>query len=483
MLNRMANEQGAAVSGKVWVPYVNGEWVSDEGDVMRSVNPFGGAETARVRVATREDADAAVAAASAAFDAWSGLALGERTAILKRFADEIDSRAEQFAQVITAEVGTPIKLSRRVQVGLPQTTLRTTLRLASEFDWQETVGNSLVVSEPIGVVAAITPWNYPLHQGMCKIAPALATGCTVVLKPASLTPVHALLLAEAADAAGLPAGVFNVLPGGGGTIGERLATHPDVDMVTFTGSTEVGRRIGALAAETVKRVGLELGGKSACVILDDADLEGAVKSAVRNGLLNSGQTCSAWTRIIVAREQLHDAAEIAGATAAKMVIGDPLDEGTQLGPLISAQHKATVVAHIARARQEGLAELEIGADAAAFEGTNFVAPHVFTNVTSRHGLAQEEVFGPVLAIMPADDDDDAVRIANDSIYGLAGGVFSADPDRALSVAKRMRTGQVDINGGRFNPEAPFGGYRQSGNGRELGKHGLAEFLEIKAIQR
>lgn len=478
MLNRMSNEQG-----KVWAPYVNGKWLSDDADVIRLVHPFGGAEMARVRVATGEETDAAVTAASAAFDDWSGLALDERTAILERYADEIDARAEQFAQVITAEVGTPIKLSRRVQVGLPQTTLRTTLRLAAEFDWQETVGNSLVVSEPIGVVAAITPWNYPLHQAMCKVAPALAVGCTVVLKPASLTPIHALLLAEAADAAGLPSGVFNVLPGGGGTLGERLATHPGVDMVTFTGSTEVGRRIGALAAETVKRVGLELGGKSACVILDDADLEVAVKSAVRNGLLNSGQTCSAWTRIIVARDQLRDAEEIARATAAKMVIGDPLDEGTHLGPLISAAHKATVVAHIERARQDGLTELEIPFDASAFEGTNFVAPHIFTNVSSQHGLAQEEVFGPVLAILPADGDDDAVRIANDSIYGLAGGVFSADPDRAMSVAKRMRTGQVDINGGRFNPEAPFGGYRQSGNGRELGKHGLWEFLETKAIQR
>ena len=480
----MVTDQVDATKVKTWAPYVGGEWLSTDGsEVTRLVNPAGGAEVARVRAATSDEADRAVTAARTAFDSWSQLALTERLRILERFADEIDARAEMLAQAITAEVGTPIKLARRIQVGLPQTTLRTSLRLAAELDWQETVGNSLIVSEPIGVVAAITPWNYPLHQGMCKVAPALAVGCTVVLKPASLTPVHALLLAEAADAAGLPAGVVNVVPGRGGTVGERLATHPDIDMVTFTGSTEVGRRIGALAAQTVKRVALELGGKSACVILDDADLEVAVKSAVRNGLLNSGQTCSAWTRLIVAREQLRDAEEIARAIAAKMVIGDPLDEGTQLGPLISAQHKATVVAHIERARSEGLTELEIGSGSAQFDATNYLAPHVFTNVTTQHSLAQEEVFGPVLAILPADGDDDAVRIANDSIYGLAGGVFSADTDRALAVARRMRTGQVDVNGGRFNPEAPFGGYRQSGNGRELGRHGLAEFLETKAIQQ
>jgi aldehyde dehydrogenase (NAD+) len=465
-------------------PFIDGTFVSPAGDEVADVlNPATGEPAGRVALATGADADRAVAAAARAFADWSQSDLATRLQALERFADQLEERLEALAGLVTAEVGTPIKLSRRIQVGLPIAVLRSTLRLAGELEGDEEIGNSLIVREPVGVVVAITPWNYPLHQAMCKVAPALAAGCTVVLKPASATPLHALAVADAASAAGLPAGVLNVVPGPGGSLGELLVAHPRVDMVSFTGSTDAGRRIGAIAARTVKRVALELGGKSACVILDDADLEGAVRAGVRNGLLNSGQTCSAWTRLIVPAERHDDACEIARAVAGSMRIGDPLDEATQLGPLISPQHKQRVLAHVEEARAAGLDEVYAGALEPELERGSYLAPHVFGAVRSDHRLAQEEVFGPLLAIMPARDEDDAVAIANSTIYGLAGGVFSGDDERALRVARRLRTGQVDINGGAFNPEAPFGGYRQSGIGRELGRFGLDEFLEVKAIQR
>jgi aldehyde dehydrogenase (NAD+) len=466
------------------LPFVDGAAVAPDGRAIAVIaDAATGAPFGRVAVGTVDDVDLAVAAAARAFPAWSGLPRAERLDTLERLADELDARGEELARTITAEVGTPIKLSRRVQVGLPRLVLRSTLKLAAELPEEEQLGTSLIVREPIGVVAAITPWNYPLHQAMGKLAPALAVGCTVVLKPASGTPLHALLLADAAAAAGLPAGVLNVVTGSGGTVGEHLVGHPDVDMVTFTGSTEGGRRVAALAAQTVKKVALELGGKSACVILDDADLESAVRAAVRNGLLNSGQTCSAWTRLIVAREQEDQAAEIAAVTAAAMRLGDPTDEATHLGPLISAAQRDSVSAHIVAARVAGLREVYAGTVPDGLGDGAYLAPHIFAGVGPEHALAQEEVFGPVLAIMPAENEDHAVELANSTIYGLAGGVFSGDDDRALRVARRLRTGQVDVNGGAFNPEAPFGGYRQSGTGRELGRFGLEEFLEIKAIQR
>jgi aldehyde dehydrogenase (NAD+) len=472
------------VESRLWRPYVDGRWIEvDDGLSAIVENPASASMAGRVFVGGLLQADEAVAAAVRAFVAWSKVSTTDRLTMLVAFADELDKRAEEMAQLITAEVGTPIRISRRIQVGLPRTVLRATLRQMSEYSSEEQVGNSLVVREPIGVVAAITPWNYPLHQIICKVAPALAVGCTVVLKPATATPLNALALAEAADEAGLPPGVFNVITGGGTPVGEHLASHPDVDMVTFTGSTTAGRRVGALAAQTVKRVSLELGGKSACVILDDADIASAVRTAVRNGLLNSGQTCSAWTRLIVPKSSHDEACEVAEATAEAMRIGDPLDEATQMGPLISRQHRDHVVSYIDDARHAGLREVYAGVVDPEFDNFSYLAPHIFAGVSSSDRLAQEEVFGPVLAIMSAIDDDEAVAIANSTIYGLAGGVFSGDEDRALAVARRIRTGQIDINGGAFNPEAPFGGYRQSGVGRELGRHGLEEFLEIKAIQR
>jgi aldehyde dehydrogenase (NAD+) len=332
----------------------------------------------------------------------------------------------------------------------------------------------------VGVVGAITPWNYPLQQVIAKIGPALAAGCTVVLKPSEVTPLTAYLLMDACEAAGLPAGVVNLVPGTGPDAGEPLAAHPDVDMVSFTGSTRVGRLVGALAGGRIAKVSLELGGKSANVVLDDADLTAAVKVGVANAFLNSGQTCTAWTRMLVQESRYDEAVALAAGAAAKYTLGDPMDPGTRLGPLVSAAQRERVHRYV-----EGSgARLVTGGLTAEVPGTGyFVAPTVFADVGPDSALAQQEVFGPVLAILPFGDDNEAVALANNSSYGLAGAVWSADAERAESVARRMQTGAVDINGGAFNPAAPFGGYKQSGVGRELGRYGVEEFLQTKAIQR
>jgi acyl-CoA reductase-like NAD-dependent aldehyde dehydrogenase len=353
----------------------------------------------------------------------------------------------------------------------------------ADFPFEETVGNSLVVREPVGVVGCITPWNYPLHQIAAKVAPALAAGCTVVVKPSEVTPLNAFVLAEIMQAVGLPAGVFNLVTGLGPEVGEALVIDPDVDMISFTGSTRVGRRIGELAAPMVKRVALELGGKSPNVILDDADLQAAVVDGLGKCFLNSGQTCSALTRMLVPRARLAEAEQIAAAAVAQTTVGDPLEADTRLGPLVSEAQRERVRGYIRKGVEEG-AKLVAGGDEPP-EGLQrgyFVRPTVFSDVRPDMTIAQEEIFGPVLAIMPYDDEDDAVRIANDTIYGLAGGVWSGDPERAKRVARRIRTGQIEINGATFNPTAPFGGFKQSGHGRELGRYGLEEFLEVKSLQ-
>ncbi len=345
------------------------------------------------------------------------------------------------------------------------------------------MGNSLVVREPVGVVGAITPWNYPLHQIVAKLAPALAAGCTLVLKPSELTPLTAYLLFDAIDEAGLPPGVVNLVTGTGPVVGEALAGHPGVDLVSFTGSTATGRRITHLAADRIARVSLELGGKSANVVLDDADLASAVKVGVGNAFLNSGQTCTAWTRMLVHRNRYDEALDLAAKATDGYQLGDPLDPATRLGPLVSAQQRDRVRDHITRGLADGGRLVAGGLDAPVPQRGWFVAPTVIADVDPDSALAQEEVFGPVLAVIPVDDDDHAVRVANNSRYGLAGAVWSGDEERALRVARRLRTGAVDINGAPFNPLAPFGGYKQSGLGRELGVHGLEEFCEVKAIQR
>jgi len=432
---------------------------------------------------TIEDVDKAVAAARAAFESWSQTSIEERSEWMARIAEALGARMDEIAALIAQEVGMPVKLSNIIQAGLPTTTFASMPQLLAEMPWEEQVGNSLIVREPVGVVGAITPWNYPLHQIAAKVAPAMAAGCTVVLKPSQVAPLNAVVLADVIDEVGLPAGVFNLVTGRGSVIGEALALHPDVDAISFTGSTAAGRRVSEAAAGTIKRVALELGGKSPNIILEDADFPAAIKDGVAKCFLNSGQTCSALTRMLVPRSRLAEAEQIAAAVAEFFKPGDPFESGTTLGPLVSEGQRKLVLDYIAKGSEEGAKLIAGGAEPPeGLERGYFVQPTVFSEVTPEMTIAQEEIFGPVLAIMPYEDEEDAVRIANDSVYGLAGGVWSGDEERAKRVARRIRTGQVEINGGAFNPLAPFGGYKQSGYGRELGRFGLEEFLQVKSLQ-
>jgi aldehyde dehydrogenase (NAD+) len=461
--------------------YIGGAWVPPSStDTIPVENPYTQRIVATVPAGSISDVDAAVSAARAAFEPWAALEPAERSAHLERLHTALQKRAGEIAATVTTELGTPIKISQRIQAGLPLTVLRIYGELAKNPPGAQQVGNSEVVREPIGVVGAITPWNYPLHQVVAKVAAALAAGCTVVLKPSELTPLVSYLLFDAVHEAGLPGGVVNLVPGTGQAVGEALAGHEGVDMVSFTGSTATGRRISHLAADRIARVALELGGKSANVILDDADLAKAVKVGVGNAFLNGGQTCTAWTRMLVHESRYQEALDLAKVAAEGYTMGDPFDESTRLGPLASAAQRDRVARYIEKGIAEGARR--VTAATGTPETGYFVAPTVLADVDPGSTVAQEEIFGPVLAVIPFADDDEAVAIANNSRYGLAGAVWSADTDRATSVAKRMRTGAVDINGGAFNPLAPFGGYKQSGFGRELGTFGLEEFLLHKAIQ-
>ncbi len=390
---------------------------------------------------------------------------------------------DEIASIVSQEVGTPIERSLEWQAKQPVTVTRLYARLARAYEVDRTLDNSLVVRDPVGVVACITPWNFPLHQIMLKVAPALAAGCTVVLKPSGLAPLTAFILAEVMENAGLHPGVFNLVSGPGASVGEALAVNPRVDMVSFTGSTSAGKGVAALAAESIKRFTLELGGKSASLVLQDADLEEAVANTVHNCYANAGQTCAAWTRLLVPRGLLLRVEAIAAETAEGYVLGDPLDPVTTMGPLVSSLQRDTVRGFIATGVDEG-ATLVTGdmEPPSGLDKGYFVKPTVFSNVGPDLVIAREEIFGPVLAIQPYDTIDDAVRLANDSVFGLSGAVWSADQKRALAVARRLQTGQVFVNGAAFNYRAPFGGYKQSGMGREFGEYGLEEYLELKAIQ-
>jgi acyl-CoA reductase-like NAD-dependent aldehyde dehydrogenase len=464
--------------------YIGGEWTAPAGEgTIEVVNASTEEVMGRIPEGTPEDVDRAVAAARAAFPAWSEVRPEQRAELCAAVSAKLQERQAEVAALIAGELGMPIKLAAPIQAGLPIMDFGSQPQLVGEVAWEERIGNSLVVREPVGVVGAITPWNYPLHQVAAKVAPAMTAGCTVVLKPSEVTPLSAFVLAEVFDEVGVPAGVFNLVTGYGPVVGEAIAAHPDVDMVSFTGSTRAGRRVSELASQTVKRVALELGGKSPNVILDDADLERAVVDGVQKCYLNSGQTCSALTRMLVPREKLEVAEQIAKAAAEAFPVGDPFDEGSALGPLVSEVQRERVRGYIRRGVEEG-AKLVTGGEEPP-EGLDrgyYVRPTVFSEVTPDMTIAQEEIFGPVLAIMPYDDEDDAVAKANDTVYGLAGGVWAGDEERAKAVARRIRTGQVEINGGVFNPLAPFGGYKQSGHGRELGRHGLEEFLTVKSLQ-
>ncbi|MBM9506108.1 aldehyde dehydrogenase family protein [Actinacidiphila acididurans] len=458
--------------------YIGGQWRPARGERRIDVlDPASERVIGQVPAGTALDVDDAVRAARAALPGWAATPPADRAAVLAAARDLMVARREAIATTVTAELGAPPAFAAAVHTDLPITVMGSYATLAAEHPFEERVGNSRVFHEPVGVVGAITPWNYPLHQVVAKVAPALAAGCTVVLKPAEDTPLVAQQFAEILHEAGLPAGVFNLVTGLGPVAGQALAEHPGVDLVSFTGSTAVGRLIGAVAGGAVKRVALELGGKSANVVLPGADLARAVNVGVANVFANAGQTCSAWTRILVDEARYEEAVAIAAKAAAKYVPGD------RLGPLVSAAQRERVRGYIRSGVEQGARIVTGGAEAPEGLPTGYyVRPTVFADVTAEMTVAQEEIFGPVVVLIRYRDEEDALRIANGTVYGLAGAVWAADEETAVAFARRMDTGQVDINGGRFNPLAPFGGYKQSGVGRELGSHGLAEYLQTKSLQ-
>jgi betaine-aldehyde dehydrogenase len=464
--------------------FIGGLWVAPSTrDTIDVHNAGTGEVMGKVPAGGEKDIDAAVAAARAAFEGWSRTPVEKRAELLQKISDGLKARSDEIAKTIAQEVGMPIKLAGRIQAGLPIANFANYAKLAPTFQFENRVGNSLVMREAVGVVGAITPWNYPLHQIALKVAPALAAGCTVVLKPSEIAPFNAFILAEVMEAAGVPKGVFNLVTGFGPTVGEALVKHPQVDMISFTGSTRAGKRISEVGAQTVKRIALELGGKSPSVILEDADLAAAVKGTVNGCYLNSGQTCTALTRMLVPQSQYEEAAKLAVEAAKAFTPGDPMLETTRMGPLSSKMQLDRVRSYIKKGIDEGAEVLTGGAEQPeGVPGGYFVKPTIFGKVKNSMAIAQEEIFGPVLAIIPYQDEEEAVRIANDTPYGLAGAVWSKDEARAQAVARRIRAGQVDVNGGAFNMNAPFGGFKQSGHGREAGVYGLEEFLEFRSLQ-
>jgi acyl-CoA reductase-like NAD-dependent aldehyde dehydrogenase len=468
--------------------YIDGAWVPSEGsgsiDVFDSTN---GEVIAQIPSGNAADVDRAVEAARAAFESWSQTTPEERAKALTRIGEGLTARMDEIATVITREAGMPKWLSTMVQAMLPINSFNTAAQLAESYQYESELGNSLVVKEPVGVVGAITPWNYPLHQIAAKVAYAIGAGCTVVLKPSEVAPLDAFILAEVVDDAGLPAGVFNLVTGTGQDVGEAIAAHPGIDMVSFTGSTRAGKRVAEVASQSLKRVALELGGKSANVLLDDLDdagFERAVRDGVGKAYLNSGQTCTALTRMLVPADRVADAERIAAdEVETKFQPADPFADGAMLGPLSSQAQVERVTGYIQKGIDEGAKLVTGGPERPeGLEGGYYVKPTVFSEVRNDMTIAQEEIFGPVLSIISYEGEDDAATIANDSAYGLAGGVWAADGDRAKAFARRIRTGQIEVNGGAFNPSAPFGGFKNSGYGREYGPHGFEEFLEIKSMQ-
>jgi aldehyde dehydrogenase (NAD+) len=464
--------------------FINGEWVTPHATATIDVfNPATDELLGVIPDADATDVNRAVLAARDAQVAWSALSPAVRADFIERICTGLKARAEALTDLIAADIGMPRKMGRRMQVGLPIQILEVCARHTREFAFEERVGNSLVLREAVGVAACITPWNYPLFQIATKLGPALATGCTVVWKPSEVAPLAAFVLAEVIQEAGLPPGVFNLITGYGPTAGEALVTHPDVNLISMTGSTRAGARIGALAAERMKRVTLELGGKSAAVVLDDADLESAVRATVNSCFLNSGQTCLALTRLIVPETRYAEAAKIATEVAARFTVGDPMGDAAKLGPLVSTTQRDRVVGMIKKGMEEGAELLCGGPDRPqGLERGCYVQPTIFGRVAPDSVIAQEEIFGPVLCIITCRDEEEAIAIANGTAYGLSGAVWSSDAARAQKVARRLQTGQVEINGGAFNIEAPFGGYKQSGLGREMGRYGIEEFLQYKSLQ-
>lgn len=463
--------------------FIDGRWQQPVGQGMAEViDPASEAVAGRVPLGNEADVERAVNAARKAFADWSHTPYSVRAGYIRALAEQLRARAEEMAAVITTELGMPVQWCRPVQVDGPIVGLEQYIELAGLMDEVREVCNSRVYREAVGVCAFINPWNYPLHQLLGKLAPALAAGCTVVVKPSQETPLHAFLLAEMIEAIGLPAGVFNLVSGPGAKVGEALARHPLVDMVSFTGSTAAGVRVAQAAAPSVKRVCLELGGKSPFLITADAPLEAAVRHGVQDVMINSGQTCTALTRMLLPASRYAEALEIAVDEARSLVMGDPQDPRSFLGPMCSAGQRRTVQEYIRVGQEEGARLLCGGATAAGFERGFYVPPTLFADVDNRMRIAQEEIFGPVLCLIPYADEDEAIALANDSPFGLSSAVWAASRDKALQLGRQLRAGQCFVNGGAFNYQAPFGGYKQSGNGREWGEEGLNEFIEVKAIQ-
>jgi len=465
--------------------YINGKWVKAEGtEKIKVVNPSTEEIIGYIPAGNKEDVDHAIKSAKEAFITWSKSGIEKRMEILNSLSSLFKERGEELAQIITSEVGTPIGYSRTAMVGTPRVVARSYAKILETYDWEEEVRNSLIIKEPVGVCAFITPWNFPLHQIIGKVAPAIAAGCTMILKPSKEAPLSAFILAEIFDEIGLPAGVFNLVTGHGSEIGEYLAKHSDVDMVSFTGSTGAGVAVSHAAADSVKRVTLELGGKSANVALEDVDPILFAKKAIQACHQNSGQTCSALTRLIIPKEMEEEICRVIVERNDNYKVGNPLDEETRCGPMVSAKQQISVTNYIQRGIDEGATLISggVGMPEGLTRGF-YVKPTVFKDVSPEMTIWREEIFGPVLVIKTYENEEEALELANDSVYGLSGGVWSQDEERALKFARNMRTGQISINGGFFNVNAPFGGYKTSGNGRELGVHGLEEFLELKSIQR
>jgi aldehyde dehydrogenase (NAD+) len=463
--------------------YIDGAWVDPvEPRTLDVINPATEEVCGRISLGSTADVDKAVAAARRAFESYSKTTREQRIDLLQAILDEFTKRYKDVAEAIMDEMGAPWDVANGPQAGSGPQHIKATIRALKAYEFEERNRDTLIVREPIGVCGMITPWNWPVNQVACKVAPALAAGCTMVLKPSEIAPFDAAIFAEIVDAAGVPAGVFNLVNGDGPGVGTALSEHPGIDMVSFTGSTRAGVLVAQNAAPTVKRVAQELGGKSANILLDDADFETAVKGGAEEIFFNTGQSCDAPSRMLVPRDRMEEAAALAAEVANATVVGNPREAGVQVGPLVSDVQWNKVQALIQKGIDEG-ATLAAGGTGRP-EGLGkgyYVRPTVFANVTNDMAIAREEIFGPVLSIIPYDDEDEAVRIANDTPYGLSGYVSSGSLDRARAVASRLRTGMVHINGAEGNSMAPFGGYKQSGNGREWGAYGIDEYLEVKSI--
>jgi aldehyde dehydrogenase (NAD+) len=462
--------------------FIGGAWTRPERPELDVINPATEEPVGKILMGNAADVDAAVQAARRAFESYGDSTKDERIALLERIIRVYERRLDDVARAISDEMGAPLKFARRAQAGSGLEHLTTTLAVLKDFEFEEMIGSTQLRREAVGVCGLITPWNWPINQISCKVAPALAAGCTMILKPSEVAPLSAHVFAEILEEAGVPKGVFNLVDGDGPTVGDAISRHPDIDMVSFTGSTRAGVLVAKAAADTVKRVSQELGGKSANIILDDADLETAVKTGVLSMMSNTGQSCNAPSRMLVPEKLYEKALQVAKEVAQKPVVGDPKTDGVTMGPVASKAQFDKIQRLIEQGISEG-ATVVLGGPGRpqGLQKGYFVRPTVFANVNNSMAIAREEIFGPVLTIIPYKDEEEAIRIANDTVYGLSGYVYSGDLERARKVARRLRTGMVHLNGASTDANAPFGGYKQSGNGREWGREGLKEFLEVKAV--